>query len=109
MKDLEYEFLPESNLESDLENQSSDLDEIIVDSACPCCGYITIPNKGDANGYICPVCMWEIDLFIHNEDESSDLNHGLSLKEAKENYRKYGSSEKKLKKYCREPKETEQP
>lgn len=53
--------------------------------------------------------MWEIDLFIHTEDELSDLNHGLSLKEAKENYRKYGSSEKKLNKYCREPKETEQP
>lgn len=109
MNDLEYEFLPEVNSENNLENESSNLAEIIGDSACPCCGYITIPNKGDALAYICPVCMWEIDLFIHTEDELSDLNHGLSLKEAKENYRQYGSSEKSLKKYCREPKETEQP
>ncbi|MBR6748421.1 MAG: hypothetical protein IKM07_05730 [Clostridia bacterium] len=33
-----------------------------ADSPCPCCGEITIPNGGDALAYICPVCLWEIDL-----------------------------------------------
>lgn len=97
MSDLEYEFLPEVNIEKILGNENSNFSEIIGDSPCPCCGCITIPNKGDAIAYICSVCMWEIDLFIHDDNESSDLNHGLSLKEARENYQKFGASEKNLK------------
>ena len=33
--------------------------------------------------------MWEIDLFIKSDDESSDLNKGLSLKEAEEQAQKW--------------------
>lgn len=83
--------------------------EIIGDTSCPCCGFITIPNKGDALGYICPVCFWEIDLFIKSEDEPSDLNHGLTLIEARENYKKYGAVKSYLKQHCREPKQEEYP
>ncbi|WP_363290407.1 CPCC family cysteine-rich protein [Clostridium sp.] len=56
------------------------------DSPYPCCRYITIPNKGDALAYICPVCCWEID-----------LNNGLRLKEARYNYKVFGVSQKRLK------------
>lgn len=73
------------------------------DTPCPCCGNITIPNHGDALAYICPVCFWEIDLFISSEDEPSDQNHGLTLTLARENYRKYGATLERLKQYCREP------
>lgn len=94
MIDLEYEFLSEVNLEEVAEKENINLNEVIGDSPCPCCGYITIPNKGDAIAYICPVCMWEIDLFIQYDDDASDLNHGLSLKKARENYKKFGAIQK---------------
>ena len=61
-----------------------------ADTPCPCCGNITIPYGGDALAYICPICMWEIDLFIQTDDEPSDQNHGLTLNQPRENYKKYG-------------------
>lgn len=73
------------------------------DTPCPCCGNITIPNGGDATAYICPVCLWEIDPFAASEEEQSDQNHGLTLMQARENYRKYGAVLERLKQYCREP------
>ena len=103
----ENEFLPEVGYEEIESNDDVELMEIRGDSKCPCCGYFTIPNKGDANSYICPVWMWEIDLFIENDEEPSDLNHGLSLKEATKNYKKFGAVLQRLKQYCREPKEYE--
>lgn len=107
MSDLEYEFLPEVNPEEIADNENSNFSEVIGDSPCPCCRYITIPNRGDALAYICPVCMWEIDLFIHDENEGSDLNNGLTLKQARENYKQFGAVQEYFKKYCREVKESE--
>ncbi len=62
-----------------------------ADTPCPCCGNITIPYGGDALAYICPICWWEIDLFIQSDDEPSDQNHGLTLNQARENYKKFGA------------------
>jgi len=62
-----------------------------ADTPCPCCGNITIPYGGDALAYICPICRWEIDLFIQSDDEPSDQNHGLTLNQARENYKKFGA------------------
>ena len=62
-----------------------------ADTPCPCCGNITIPYGGDALAYICPICWWEIDLFIQSDDEPSDQNHGLTLNQARENYKTYGA------------------
>jgi len=76
---------------------------------CPCCGYLTIPNGGDALAYICPVCFWEIDLFIQSDHEPSDQNHGLTLAQARQNYHAYGASLLQLRPYCRPPKKEEQP
>lgn len=103
----ENELLPEIGYNEIGNNGDAESIDIVGDSQCPCCGYLTIPNKGDANGYICPVCMWEIDLFINSDDEPSDLNHGLSLKEATENYKQFGAVLQSLRQYCREPKEYE--
>ena len=100
----ENKFLPEVGYE---EKDNIHLIEIKGDAKCPCCDYLTIPNKGDALAYICPVCMWEIDLFIKSDHEASDLNKGLSLKEARENYQKFGAVLENLKEYCREPREYE--
>lgn len=55
---------------------------------CPCCG-ADIPEN-PSPGYICPTCWWEIDLFTADEHEPSDQNHGLSLIEARMNFRAFG-------------------
>ena len=58
---------------------------------CLCCGNETLPVPAeDAIAYICPVCWWENDVFIHSDDEPSDENHGMTLLEARKNYTKYG-------------------
>ena len=56
--------------------------------SCPCCG-ADIPEN-PFPGYICPMCWWEIDPFTADEDAPSDQNHGLSLAEARLNFRVFG-------------------
>ena len=80
-------FLPQTNIESRGETRTP---PVKGDSPCPCCGCITIPNGGNALAYICPVCLWEIDLFLAGENEPSDQNHGLTLDEARLNFRVFG-------------------
>lgn len=76
---------------------------------CPCCGCLTIPPGGEATAYICPVCFWEMDCFISSQFEPSDQNHGMTLQEARENYKTYGAVLPRLKQYCRPPKLEELP
>ncbi|MBR4889333.1 MAG: hypothetical protein IKU17_09330 [Clostridia bacterium] len=69
---------------------------------CPCCGCITLPVPAEnALAFICPVCLWEVDTFIRGEQEPSDQNHGLTLEQAKENYRACGAVLPQLKPHCR--------
>ena len=82
---------------------------VAADSPCPCCGSITIPNGGDALGYICPVCLWEIDLFLTGPEEPSDQNHGLTLNQARAHYRAEGVCLPRLKQACRPPEGEERP
>lgn len=103
-----YKYLPKVN-SREVNDERHNEAYVIGDSPCPCCGFITIPNKGDALAYICPVCFWEIDLFIQSDNEASDQNHGLTLIEARRNYKGFGASLANLKKHCREPKEHEYP
>ena len=106
MKRTKDFFLPDRNGRVNTESQ----EPLIVKngSPCPCCGYRTIPNNGDAIAYICPICYWEIDVFLSGEEEPSDENHGLSLKAARNNYKTYGAVLPRLKRYCRLPTKEEQ-
>ncbi len=59
---------------------------------CPCCGYYTFPvPKEEAIAYICPVCFWENDVFDPGPDAPSDENHGMTLLEGWQNYKKWGA------------------
>ncbi len=91
---------------------------------CLCCGCLTIDERG---GYdICPVCFWEDDAYLVFEnggikgvrvdrevsgddllDEPSGANHGLTLRQGKENYKKFGACEKDMIPYVRKPKREE--
>ncbi len=56
---------------------------------CKCCGNLTLPVfSEEAVAYICPVCLWENDVFIQN-DEPGDENHGMTLNEAREKYLRF--------------------
>jgi hypothetical protein len=109
MSNKKYRYLPEINIGETTKGKPYIKSDIIGNSPCPCCGFITIPNNGDALAYICPVCFWEIDLFIQNDDETSDLNHGLTLIEARKNYQQFGAVLPDLKEYCRQPQKHEYP
>ena len=58
-------------------------------------------------GYICPVCFWENDPFIASDNEPSDSNHGITLKEAKLNFSTFGACEKEMVCYVRLPRDDE--
>ena len=60
-----------------------------------------------AIGFICPTCFWEIDVFTTEASERSDCNHGMTLIEARQNFKEYGACEKSMCAYVRPPKETE--
>lgn len=77
---------------------------------CPCCGYLTFPTpREDAIAYICPVCFWENDVFDPGEDDPSDENGGMTLREGRENFRSCGAVRPDLVKYVRPPRPEERP
>ena len=47
--------------------------------------------------YICPVCWWENDVFISSDNEPSDENHGLTLSQGRENVRRFGTCDPRMK------------
>lgn len=59
---------------------------------CPCCGKLTLPvPKEEAIAFVCPECFWENDVFDPDENAPSDENHGMTLLQARESYRKFGA------------------
>ncbi len=99
------------------------------DIHCLCCGYRTLPARGDYD--ICPVCFWEDELFIDVNALSSDnpkivllhdklefekilqvrssANKGLTLLEARENYRQFSACEEDMIRNVRPPNANEKP
>ena len=58
--------------------------------SCPCCGYYTFPVPAEqAVRLHLPRMFWETMLFIESNDEPSDENHGLTLNEGRENFKKH--------------------
>ena len=71
---------------------------------CPCCGYRTFPvPKEDAIALICPVCFWENDVFDPGEDQPSDENRGMTLRQGREAFRRLGAVREEFLQYVREP------
>ena len=74
---------------------------------CLCCGYKTLPEKPEnCITFVCPVCFWENDVFmknIYDVKEKSDSNKGMTLKEARENFKRYGACNKEFISKVRKP------
>lgn len=70
----------------------------------PCCGYLTLPvPPKEAVACICPVCFWENDVFLSSEREPSDENHGMTLAEERENFRRLGACCERALPFVRRP------
>src|SRR4051794_35124437 len=59
--------------------------------ACPCCGYITLPERGSYE--LCPICFWEDDGQDDHDAEQvrRGPNGNLSLAEARRNFALIGA------------------
>ena len=91
---------------------------------CLCCGCRTLDARGEYD--ICPVCFWEDEAYPyiknnifyvpeHGEEEGreydgadildleSGANHGLTLRQGRENYHKFEACEKGMLPYVRKP------
>ena len=76
---------------------------------CPCCGCKTLGARGDFE--ICPVCFWEDD---GQDDHDADVvrggpNGGLSLTQARANYRQFGACDTRSRANVRPPRLDELP
>jgi hypothetical protein len=70
---------------------------------CPCCGYYTLSERGAFE--VCPVCAWEDD--GQDDRDAAEVRGGpnglLSLVVARENFRKFGASDRRHLSIVREP------
>lgn len=65
---------------------------------CPCCDYMSLSERG--NYVICSVCFWEDDGLDHDQiDIGSGPNHGITLRQGRENFQKFGACEKDMVKH----------
>lgn len=77
---------------------------------CPCCGYLTLAERGMYS--ICPVCFWEDD---GQDDRDAQLVHkggpngNLGLAQARRNFAAYGANRKRDLPHVREPHPREHP
>ncbi len=96
---------------------------------CLCCGYKTLSARGDYD--ICPVCFWEDELFMDTNALESDApeivllydklafenilqvrsgaNKGLTLLEARENYKQFSACDRDMIRNVRPPNDNEKP
>lgn len=65
---------------------------------CPCCDYFTLEERRTWD--ICPVCYWEDDgSDLDRLDDRSGCNHGLTLRQGRENFRTLGACEPEMLSY----------
>jgi cysteine-rich CPCC protein len=74
---------------------------------CPCCKHLTLSSRGYYE--ICKVCFWEDDGQDEHDAEivRGGPNSDLSLRQAQENYRRFGAMEKRFVRHVRAPKPEE--
>ncbi len=76
---------------------------------CPCCGYLTLSEPPPGTFEICPVCNWEDDDVQYNNIDFEGGANDESLKQARHNFKKFGSSSLRFLKQVRTPQPDEIP
>ena len=77
--------------------------------SCPCCGYLVYEENPSGSYEVCPVCYWEYDDFQNENENYIGGANGLSLKQARINFRNFGAIQEKFRKFTRLPNLLEQP
>ena len=76
---------------------------------CPCCGYLTLSEPPPGTFEICPVCNWEDDNVQFNNIDFEGGANEESLREARQNFQKFGASLLRFLKQVRAPQAEEIP
>jgi hypothetical protein len=63
--------------------------------ACPCCGYKTLNEKPPGTYAICEVCFWEDDQLQFEDPDMGGGANTPSLRQAQENFRRYGACDQR--------------
>ena len=63
---------------------------------CPCCRNYTIESDDEVIVDICEVCFWQYDLAAQKQPDVNIGANGLSLNEARKNYKQYGACKKEF-------------
>ncbi|RCX11375.1 cysteine-rich CPCC protein [Anaerobacterium chartisolvens] len=74
---------------------------------CVCCGNRTLGSEPPGTFEICPVCYWEDDNVQFEDPDYPDGANNISLKEARENYKKIGAISEEFLEDVRKPSEDE--
>ncbi len=76
---------------------------------CPCCGFLTLDQKPPGSYAICPVCWWEDDGVQARDPDYAGGANKVSLRQAQENFRRFGASEAEFTSNVRRPRTEEIP
>jgi Cysteine-rich CPCC len=76
------------------------------DSTCPCCGYITLSERGIYE--ICSICFWEDDPVQFQDADFQGGANKASLRQAQQNFIRFGACEEGMISYVRKPTSQEQ-
>jgi len=68
---------------------------------CVCCGFLTMSEAEHGTFEICPVCRWEDDDVQYNDIDYPGGANEESLRQARDNFKKFGASSLKLLKNAR--------
>ncbi len=77
--------------------------EVIMNYACPCCGYKTLTEAQPGTYDICEICFWEVDGVQYRDPDYYGGANKVSLREAQTNYIKLGACEERCVKFVRRP------
>lgn len=73
--------------------------------ACPCCGYQTLNDEPPGTYDICGICFWEDDGVQFNDPDYEGGANTVSLRQAQQNYARFGACDQGSLKFVRSPNE----
>ncbi|MEZ6009898.1 MAG: CPCC family cysteine-rich protein [Planctomycetota bacterium] len=76
---------------------------------CPCCGYLTLPEKPPGSLEICHVCFWQDDGVGFLEPSDAVGANAVSLEDARASFREWGACERRFVECVRPPTDEEAP
>jgi len=89
------------------EKEEPEKNEIRLKYTCPCCGYRTLDKAPPGTYIICPVCFWEDDPVQFDDPNFEGGANIESLKQAQQNFIKYGWSSPEMRQNTRKPNSSE--